>query len=209
MPIALGSAVWAIGIFVYSIVSAMAGTVPLAVLALVTPVESMAIAVLIGLSSTTNVIVGQALGRADFRRATIDAIALVLWTAMASLAMSLLLLALTPALLTLYAGAGPDVLDVAESVFTVLAAVLMFRALNVTMVVGVLRAGGDTTSPILMDLAAQWLVAIPLSYACVVVFALPFPWVFLAFNSEETARQAMALFRLRQFKWLAQIRPDG
>ncbi len=166
VPIALGSAVWAIGIFVYSIVSAMAGTVPLAVLAL------------------------------------------VLWTAMASLAMSLLLLALTPALLTLYAGAGPDVLNVAESVFTVLAAVLMFRALNVTMVVGILRAGGDTTSPILMDLAAQWFVAIPLSYACVVVFALPFPWVFLAFNSEEIARQAMALVRLRQFKWLAQIRPN-
>ncbi len=209
LPIALGSVVWAIGIFAYSIISAMAGTVPLAVLALVTPVESMAIAVLIGLSSTTNVIVGHALGRADFRGATVDAIALILWTVIASLAMSLLLMALKPALMMVYSGAGIDVLTVADDVFTVLAPVLIFRSLNVTMVVGILRAGGDTTSPIVMDLASQWLVAIPLSYVCAIGFGLPFPWVFLAFNSEEMARQVMALIRLRQFRWLIQIKPDG
>lgn len=209
LPIAFGSVVWAIGIFAYSILSAMAGTVPLAVLALVTPIESLAIAVLIGLSSTTNVIVGQALGQAHFRRATVDAIALLVWTLGASVLMSLLLLALKPAILLLYAGAGTDVLAVADQVFTVLAAVLVFRSLNVTLIVGVLRAGGDTASPIVIDLTAQWLVAIPIAYLCIVVFALPFPLVFLAFNSEEMARQVMALFRFRQFKWLRRIAPDS
>lgn len=208
LPIAVGSVVWAIGIFAYSIISAMAGTVSLAVLALVTPIESLAISVLIGLSSTTNVIVGQALGQAHFRRATVDAIALLIWTLGASALMSLLLLALKPALLSLYVGAGTEVLGIANQVFTVLAAVLVFRSLNVTMIVGVLRAGGDTTSPIIMDLAAQWLVAIPVSYLCVVVLALPFPLVFLAFNSEEFARQVMALFRFGQFKWLRRIIPE-
>lgn len=209
LPIALGSVVWAIGIFVYSIITAQAGAVPLAALALVTPVESMAIAVMIGLSSTTNVIVGQALGRADFRDAVVRAVALVLWTLIATLLMSLTLLAARPALLALYAGAGAEVLDVADDVFVVLAAVLAFRAVNVTLVVGVLRAGGDTTAPIVMDLVAQWLVAIPLAFIAVAVFALPFSWVFLAINTEEMARQVMAWIRIGQFTWLRQIRPEG
>lgn len=209
LPIALGSVIWAVGIFTYSVITAQAGAGALAVLGLVTPIESMAIAVMIGLSSTTNVIVGQSLGRGDFRGATVDAISLVLWTVAAAVLMGAALWLLKPALLWLYAGAGPEVLAVADDVFDVLALVLIVRAINVTMVVGVLRAGADTAFPILMDVSAQWLVAIPLTAAAVVWLGLPFPWVFLAINAEEIARLAMAWWRVTRFPWLRRIQPDA
>ena len=208
LPIALGSVIWAIGIFMYSVIAARAGPEALAVLALVTPIESMAIAVMIGLSSTTNVIVGQALGRGDFRGATVDAISLVIWTVAAAILMGAVLWLLKPALLWLYAGAGPGVLAVADDVFDVLACVLVVRAINVTLVVGVLRAGADTAFPILMDVSAQWLVAIPLTAAAVIWLGLPFPFVFLAINAEEIARLAMAWWRVTRFPWLRRIRPE-
>ena len=86
---------------------------------------------------------------------------------------------------------------------------LVDQAVNVTLVVGVLRAGGDTISSISMDVVAQWFVAIPLAYVAVTVFALPFPWVFLAINTEEMARLARAWWRVMEFAWLRQIRPKG
>ena len=208
LPIALGSVIWAVGIFMNSVITAQAGPQALAVLGLVTPVESMAIAVMIGLSSTTNVIVSQALGRGDFRGATVDAISLVIWTVAAAVLMGAALWLLKPALLWLYAGAGASVLAVTDDVFDVLAVVLIVRAINVTMVVGVLRAGADTAFPILMDVGAQWLVAIPLTAAAVVWLGLPFPWVFLAINAEEMARLVMAWWRVTRFPWLHRIRPE-
>ena len=209
LPIALGSVIWAVGIFMYSVITAQAGPEALAVLGLVTPIESMAIAVMIGLSSTTNVIVGQSLGRGDFRGATVDAISLVIWTVAAAVLMGAALWLSKPALLWLYAGAGPAVLAVTDDVFDVLAVVLIVRAINVTMVVGVLRAGADTAFPILMDVGAQWLVAIPLTAAAVVWLGLPFPWVFLAINAEEMARLVMACWRVTRFPWLRRIKPEA
>ncbi len=209
LPIALGSVIWAVGIFMYSLITAQAGSQALAVLALVTPIESMAIAVMIGLSSTTNVIVGQALGRGNFRGATLDAISLVVWTICAAVLMGSLLWLLKPLLLWLYAGTGSVVLAITDDVFDVLAVVLTVRAINVTLVVGVLRAGADTAFPILMDVCAQWLVAIPLTAAAVVWLGLPFPWVFLAINAEELARLAMTYWRVTQFAWLKRIQPNG
>ncbi len=209
LPIAAGSVIWAVGIFMYSVITAQAGPQALAVLGLVTPIESMAIAVMIGLSSTTNVIVGHALGRGDFRGATVDAISLVVWTIAAALLMGAALWLSKPALLWLYGGAGAEVLAVADDVFDVLACVLVVRAINVTLVVGILRAGADTVSPILMDVSAQWLVAIPLSAAAVLWLGLPFPWVFLAINAEEMARLGMATWRATRFPWLRRIRPNS
>lgn len=209
LPIAIGSVIWALGIFMYSVITAQAGPQALAVLGLVTPIESMAIAVMIGLSSTTNVIVGQSLGRGDFREATVDAISLVIWTACIALLIGAVLWFAKPALLWLYAGAGPVVLAIADDVFDVLALVLVVRAINVTLVVGVLRAGADTISPIIMDVSAQWLVAIPLAAAAVMWLGLPFPWVFLAINAEEIARLGMAGWRVTRFPWLRQIRPEA
>ncbi len=208
LPIAAGSVIWAVGIFMYSVITAQAGPKALAVLALVTPIESMAIAVMIGLSSTANVIVGQALGRGDFRGAAVDAVSLVLWTVIAALVMGAALWCAKPVLLWLYAGAGASVLSVTDTVFNVLACVLVIRAINVTLVVGILRAGADTVSPIIMDVGAQWLVAIPLTAAAVLWLGLPFPWVFLAINAEEMARLGMALWRVTRFPWLRRIRPE-
>lgn len=207
LPIAAGSVIWAMGIFMYSVITAQAGPQALAVLGLVTPVESMAIAVMIGLSSTTNVVVGQQLGRGDFRNAVIEATALVLWTILIALLMGAALWFAKPTLLWLYDGAGSSVLAVTDDVFDVLACVLVMRAINVTFVVGVLRAGADTISPIVMDVSAQWLVAIPLAAAAVLWLGLPFPWVFLAINVEEMARLGMAFWRITEFRWLRRIQP--
>ncbi|GFE49016.1 MATE family efflux transporter [Roseobacter cerasinus] len=206
LPIAAGSVIWAVGIFMYSVVTAQAGPEALAVLGLVTPVESMAIAIMIGLSSTANVIVGQQLGRSNFRGAVVDATALVAWTVLIALVVGVALWLAKPALLWLYGGAGASVLAVTDDVFDVLACVLVIRAINVTLVVGVLRAGADTISPIVMDVSAQWLVAIPLTAAAVLWLGLPFPWVFLAINAEEMARLGMALWRVTRFGWLRRIR---
>lgn len=116
----------------YSVATVKSGPEALAVLGLVTPVESMAIAVMIGTSSTANVIVGEQLERGNLRGAVVEPTGFVLWPG----------------------GAVTD--DMSD----VLACVLVIRAINITLAVGILRAGADTISPIVMDVSAQWLVAI-------------------------------------------------
>ncbi|MFI1357746.1 MATE family efflux transporter [Streptomyces sp. NPDC020898] len=202
VPVSLSSTSWALGILAYSILVGRAGTMELAVLSMVNPLESFAIAVFIGVSTAAGVMVGGSLGERDPERTWNLSKALLVWTAGIALITGLLLMSAYFWLPVLYDGVGPATLDVARDTALVLGAVFVFRAMNITVQNGLLRAGGDTLFVLRVDLLTQWALAVPLTALMTLVWDVPFPLVFLAINAEEIARFFISGIRVLRRRWM-------
>ncbi|MFF4588356.1 MATE family efflux transporter [Streptomyces sp. NPDC001388] len=202
MPVSASSTSWALGILAYSILVGRAGTLELAVLSMVNPLESFAIAVFIGVSTAAGVMVGGSLGERDPERTWSLSKALLSWTAGTATVTGLVLLSAYGWLPLLYAGVGPATLDVARDTVLVLGVVFVFRAMNITIQNGLLRAGGDTMFVLRIDILTQWAVAVPLTALVTLVWHVPFPLVFLAVNTEEIARFLISGRRLLSRRWM-------
>ncbi|MFD8722613.1 MATE family efflux transporter [Streptomyces sp. NPDC059629] len=202
VPVALSSTSWALGILVYSILVGRAGTVELAVLSMVNPLESFAIAVFIGVSTAAGVMVGSSLGKRDPEQTWRLSKALLLWSAGVAMVTGLILLSAYLWLPFLYSGVGRTTLDIARHTVLVLGGVFVFRAMNITIQNGLLRAGGDTVFVLRVDIFTQWVVAIPVTALMTLVWEVPFPLVFLAINTEEIARFFISGIRVLRRRWM-------
>ena len=76
--------------------------------------------------------------------------------------------------------------------FVILAFMYPFRAFNMTMVVGVCRAGGDTRFGAVYDLLFMWVVALPLAASAAFLFGAPAPVIYLCVVSEEPLKALLA-----------------
>jgi len=214
VPVAMSSTSWALGILVYNILVGHAGTTELAVLSMISPVESAAIAVFIGVSTASGVMLGNSMGATGADRASGTertwslARALLFWAGATTLAVCLCLLSSFWWIGALYGDVAPGTLEVARDTTLVLAVVFAFRAMNITMMNGMLRAGGDTTFVLGADLVSQWAVAVPLTYLTALVLELPFPLVFLAVNAEEIVKFWISGRRLLRRRWIRNLVAD-
>jgi putative MATE family efflux protein len=202
VPVSVSSTSWALGILAYSILVGRMGTVELAVLSMVSPLESFAIAVFIGVSTAASVMVGGSLGERKPERTWSLSTALLIWTAGTALGTCLVLTTAYFWLPTLYDGVGTTTLGVARDTVLVLGGVFFFRAMNITIQNGLLRAGGDTMFVLRVDLFTQWAVAVPLTALMTLVWDAPFPLVFLAINAEEIARFLISGHRVLRRRWM-------
>ncbi|MFF2409992.1 MATE family efflux transporter [Streptomyces sp. NPDC058092] len=202
VPVSLSSTSWALGILAYSILVGRAGTMELAVLSMVNPLESFAIAVFIGVSTAAGVMVGSSLGERKPERTWSLSKALLIWTAGIAFGTCLVLLSAYFWLPVLYDGVAPETLGVARDTALVLGIVFLFRAMNITIQNGLLRAGGDTIFVLRVDIFTQWAVAVPLTALVTLVWDVPFPLVFLAINAEEIVRFFISGSRLLRRRWM-------
>ena len=120
---------------------------------------------------------------------------------MGGIVMGLLLQLVKAPVLSLY-NVSPEVIANASRVLTVMMFFLWVRVNNMTIVVGVLRAGGDTRYSLFLDGFIIWLVGVPMAYLGANVFHLPVYFVYLCAMSEETAKWFLGIRRYFSRKWI-------
>ena len=74
--------------------------------------------------------------------------------------------------------------------------------LNFMMIVGILRAGGDTRAAAYIDLLPLWLVSVPLTALLGLVFHAPLWLVYLVAVPASLVRLFFGLRRMRTGSWL-------
>ena len=77
------------------------------------------------------------------------------------------------------------------------------RQLNYVLVVGILRAGGDTRISALLDVGVTLCWGAPICWALAYVFHLPFLWIVCGtFIAEDILKLPLCLLRMKSGKWL-------
>ena len=168
-----------------------------------------------GLGAATAVMVGKAIGEGQSQEElmalskTLSWVTVVVGTVLAVIALVLVPLLFQPVIFPLF-----ELYDLSAHLATTLAvtgfACIPLHAYSISAVTGILRAGGDVFWSTALDLAPQWLVALPLTAVLALVLDAD-PWfVSLAIQAESFIKCPICLWRVRSKKWIHDVTlPEG
>jgi putative MATE family efflux protein len=209
LPLLLKNAGWGAGTLCYSFIIAQLGVLPLAIISLLGPVETLLISMFTGLSLATATVLGHELGAERFERAWYQGWALFL-------AAVLLAILLAWGIFLLRDSASENIHVLSEAglvllpqVLAVMALGLCFKVFNMIGINGVLQSGGDLRYGTFIDLSAMWCIGIPLALLAVFQWQLALPWVLAIILIEELYKSVLTLHRISQRHWLSKLVADS
>jgi putative MATE family efflux protein len=200
-PVILNELFWAMGITTYNVIYARIGTTSFAAMNIVSTIEQVAFVMFFGISSSTSVLVGNKIGAGQEEKAFIFAGRSLVLAAVGGLFMGIVLQLVKVPVLSLY-NVSPEVIRNAGNIVNVLSVFIWMRVCNMTIVVGILRAGGDTRFSLFLDGIIIWIVGVPMAYIAAYVLHLPVYFVYLFVMTEEAAKWILGVNRYRSRKWI-------
>lgn len=96
-------------------------------------------------------------------------------------------------------------LVLASEIFILVIFGTCLKVINMTISMGVLRAGGDNKFCLLIDFIGMWVVSIPLTFFAAFYLQWPLFWVVVTAYSEEICKVFMFSLRMKQKVWLKNL----
>ncbi len=204
-PVILNEGFWSLGQIMYSIAYARIGVGATAAVQIVTTIQNIFFVIVRGLANSSTVMIGNKIGAGEKEEAYSYAI---MFLSMATLAGVFLgvTMAVTPDLtLSLFRDLDPEVYLAASNMLVVMGILFAIRTFNATVVVGVLRGGGDTSYSMYLEMGSVWLVGVPLAFIGAIVLKWPVHWVMALISIEEIVKAVLALPRVLSKKWIRDL----
>ena len=200
LPTTVSETAWAAGTSVYYIAFGMIGSGALAVAQVCAVVADIFQAFFYGVGNACAVMIGNELGQAHKETAYAYARQFL------KIAFSLCLLLTAAFYLLIRPIVGFYRFDAATSalLYSSLLVYVIYttpRNLCYTAMIGILRAGGDATYCMVLDLLGVWCIGVPLSFIGVCVLHWQLPAVIALVFVEEVLKLLISLKRIRSRKW--------
>lgn len=201
LPVILNELFWSLGITAYNVIYGRMSTQSYAAINIVSTIEQVAFAVFMGISNATAVLVGNRIGAGQEEEAFHYAGRSLGLGVLGGILMGIGLQLVKAPVLSLFK-VSPEVIQDAGYIINVVTCFLWVRVNNMTTVVGILRAGGDTRFSFFLDGIIIWIVGVPMAYLGAFVFNLPVYFVYLCAMSEEATKWVLGIRRYISRKWI-------
>jgi putative MATE family efflux protein len=201
LPVILNELFWSLGITTYNIIYGRMGTASYAAINIVSTIEQVAFVLFIGIANATSVLVGNNIGAGREERAYTYAGRSLGVGVVGGLLIGIILQLVKTPVLSLY-NVSPEVIENAGHIINIVSLFLWVRVNNMTTVIGILRAGGDTRFSLFLDGIIIWIVGVPMAYLGANVFHFPVYFVYLCAMSEEAAKWILGINRYFSRKWI-------
>ncbi len=203
MPVICNEFLWGISFNLYAAIYARQGSENYAGYALYSSIEQLIFVFFVGACNACGILIGKSIGQGLLEEVkTIARRTLVLFVSMGAVLGTALFLLRWPIL---------NLMSV-ETVYTarMAASILAFyclwcplRQLNYVLIVGILRAGGDTKVAAVLDVGASLCWGVPITWALAYVLKVPFLWLVCGtFIAEDLLKLPLCLLRLKSGKWI-------
>ena len=202
VPTTLNALLWAMGTLTYQMIFGHMGTTELAVFSMLGPFESLCYAIFFGISVACSVLTGQSLGREDFSQAISMSRFFLKLVFCVGVSLGAILLLKREWLIGWLNLDSVEFYPLALPAISILCAVIWLRMLNLIIINGILRAGGETSFCLRMDFVAMWLVGVPLTAYGAFIAEWSFTWVYLLLVSEEITKFVLCFHRYLKLKWV-------
>ncbi|MBQ7087723.1 MAG: hypothetical protein IJM96_09650, partial [Clostridia bacterium] len=160
--------------------------------------------VAMALGNASTVIIGKQLGSGDKERVADTAKKLLVVTVLASFVSISLLLGLGRSVIGIF-DFGEPTSTLAFSIMCVYAVRMIPQNITMTMIVGVLRGGGDTRFAAFLDVAPLWGISVLCAALLALVFKVPYIYVFLPNLLEDLVKVFIGVKRFKSGKWINNI----
>ena len=180
--------VWSSGTFAYQLIFGNMGTKELAVMSLLIPIEGVFLSLFFGMASSSSIMVGQRLGANAFAEAIACARSFSVINPVIAAVLGFVVLLMRDVIFLPFQDLPGDTLQLAKNVFALITLLSWVKVINMTLAMGILRAGGDNNIVMYIDALGMWLISMPLTIAAAFYFGLPLFWVVLVAYSEEITK---------------------
>ncbi len=207
-PVILNETFWSLGTVLYSIAYAKIGTEAAAAVQILNVVQNIFMVTSRGLANACTVMVGNKIGAEEEGEAIKYANSFMVISATLGLIMGLVLFVTTDGILMFFRNLTPDLYETSKKLLIVLAMFFLIKSFNGTLIVGVLRGGGDTKFSMLLEMGSVWLVGVPMAFIGALVLKFPVYYVFLLVNLEEIVKAIIGILRVQSKKWVTNVIKD-
>jgi len=204
LPVICNEMVWGLGTTMYFVAYGHINDNAVAAVTICNTVSDMLLTAGNGLSSATAVLLGNELGAGHMETADDYARKLRTLAILVGAVMGVLLFVLRTPILSLFS-VTEEARSASSFCMTVFALLMPLIFNNLIIIVGVLRAGGDTRVCFLLDTAGVWFWAVPLAFLGVMVWHLPVEFIYIFVMSEEFIKFFTSSWRYKQRVWLRNL----
>lgn len=174
-------------------------------LAVISPIETISLSLLVGVANASAVIIGNQLGAKQYDNVYHNAKILVIFAITLMVCVACMLYLFREPLLSIFTTLSVETHATSMSFMTVLCIGIVLRSLPTTLVVGVLRAGGDVKFCLYQDLCTQWLFGIPLTAFAAFVLNWSIEFIYACFFLETLFKWFACIYRLQSYKWIKNL----
>lgn len=203
-PTILNEVLWSAGVAASVAILGRMGTAIVAANSITGVVRQLAMVVGFGLANTTAIMVGKEIGSHNYKTAEVYARNLLYTTFIFSLIGSILVFSISPFIMRNYAMTD-EIREYLSFSLKILLYYIIFQGINVTLIVGVFRAGGDTKYALYLDAVSLWGWSIIISAIAAFYLKLPPKFVYFLIMSDEIVKLPFGLWRYRTKKWLNNV----
>ena len=204
LPVIANEVFWSTGVTVQNIIFARTDTDAIAAFNIVGTVQMLTWVLFLGLGNGVAVLIGKKIGEQDEKTAREYASKINRFAPLLAIGAAMVLYPFSRIMPYVF-NVNPGTLQAASHMFIILCFSYPFRAFNMSMIIGVCRAGGDTVFCVIYDIAFMWFVALPLAACAGFIFGAPVWIIYLCIALEEPLKAMLGIWRFKTGKWLHNV----
>lgn len=164
--------------------------------------------IVIAMSSTSAVMIGNAIGRGDMKRIKSDARTLSVIDVVIGLILGMALIALRKPLLSMYS-LTDDATVMALHLIVIMGFVMVGMSYQMPVSFGIIQGAGDAKFTMKMNMISTWCIVMPLSFMAAFWWKLPVELVVIIIQSDQIFKGLPTFIRFRSYGWIKKLtRPD-
>lgn len=163
--------------------------------------------VVIAMSATSAVMIGNAIGRGDMKRIKSDGRTLSVIDLIIGVILGIALIALRNPLMSLY-NLNDNATELALQLIVLMGFVMMGMSYQMPVSFGIIQGGGDTGFTMKMNLISVWCIVMPLSFMAAFWWKWPVTLVVLMIQSDQIFKCVPTFIHFRKYKWMKKLTRD-
>jgi len=204
LPVVFNELCWGLASLVYVAVYGRMGTQEVATIQICNTINNLFLIIAFGLSSAASVMVGNSIGAGEEQLSKNYARKFSFLSVGAGVGLGLLLAVTSPAILSIF-NVSETVRYASQNIVYIISAIFFIRMLNIILIVGILRGGGDAKQAFIIEGSTMWFIGVPLTILGAFVFQLPVYIVYALAMIEEICKCVLCLLRLKSGLWIRDV----
>ena len=160
--------------------------------------------IVIAMSSTSSVMIGNAIGRGKMDRIKSDARTLAVINVLIGVVLAIILFLLRYPLLSMYK-LSDTATDLAINLIAIMSIVMVGMSYQMPVSYGIIQGGGDAKFNMAMNMISTWVIVMPLSFMAAFWWKLPVELVVLCIQSDQIFKGLPTFIRFRSYKWIKKL----
>ncbi|SCG84469.1 putative transporter yisQ [Proteiniborus sp. DW1] len=207
LPVVFNEICWGLGAVVYSVAYGRIGTQAIASVQITSTISNLYMVLVFGIANASAVMVGNLIGAGEEEKGKDYAYRLSALGVITGVFIAITIAVTARGMLNIFKVSDTVVHD-SLMILYITAVIMVMRVLNIILIVGVLRGGGDAKYSLKLEAFTMWAIGVPLSFIGAIFLKLPVYWVVALLTAEEMVKCFFAVKRLISDKWINRVVHD-